>query len=164
MPYQTDQHLDPAHIVIHNQDGAETAEKHHSKRTPLGKRNRPRRSVAEAELAFKKKYGKILVIDDLPSHTAIGLCQSATSAGPNFVNPDEGYYCDMELKAIHPVCSETHSPRQNSTSCFDMEQNELGKHVQLYTFPRVGARLNQALRAHLAYFGTYHRLMFVITR
>ncbi|KAG8159251.1 hypothetical protein KVR01_010912 [Diaporthe batatas] len=123
------QHLDPAHIVIHKRNDAEAAGVYNSEQTPPRKRNKPRRSVAEAKLAFDKKYSNMLVIDDLPSHTARSLCESKSSAGPNFVNPEHGYYCDMKAKAIHPVCSGAHNPRRNNTFCFDMEQNELGKHV-----------------------------------
>lgn len=100
MPYQTDQHLDPAHIVIHKRDDAEAAEAYRSEPTPSRKRDKPRRSVAEAKLAFERKYGNILVIDDLPSHTARSLCESTTSAGPSFVNPEHGYYCKYHFSPV----------------------------------------------------------------
>ncbi|POS71966.1 hypothetical protein DHEL01_v209640 [Diaporthe helianthi] len=123
------QHWDPAHIIIHKGDASEAAEIQRSEPKASRKRTKNRRSVTEAKVAFESKYSNMLVIDDLPSHTASSLCQSATSAGPNFVNPEHGYFCDMKTKTIHPVCSGAHSPRQNSTLCFDMEQTELGKHA-----------------------------------
>lgn len=82
----------------------------------------------------------MLVIDDLPSHTAHGLCESATSAGPSFVNPEHGYFCDMQTKTIHPICQ-----GQNSTICFDMEQKQIGMCVCASALV-----LSYENRAHLA--------------
>lgn len=94
-----------------------------SETAPPRKRSKPRVSAAEAKLAFEEKYRDKLVVDDVPSHNALALCESAASAGPSFVNPEHGYFCDMQTKMIHPVCKE-----QNGTDvCFDMEQRDLGK-------------------------------------
>lgn len=85
---------------------------------------RQRRSLAAAaKLRFQQKYGNMLVIDDLDSHKAHTLCESSSSAGPNFLNPKDGFFCDMETKTVYPVCE----PQNNGTVCFDVEQNELGK-------------------------------------
>lgn len=94
-----------------------------SEPAPPLKRSRARRSAAEAKLAFEQKFRDKLVVDDVPSHNAHALCESANSAGPSFVNLEHGYFCDMQTKTIHPVCKE-----QNDKSvCFDMEQKDLGK-------------------------------------
>lgn len=94
-----------------------------SETAPLRKRSKPKRSAAEAKLAFEEKYRDKLVIDDVPSHNAHALCESAASAGPSFVNPEHGYFCDMQTKTIHPVCKE----KNGTIVCFDTEQNHLGR-------------------------------------
>lgn len=85
---------------------------------------RTRRSVAAAKLRFEQKWGDILIIDDAPAHTAHSLCQSPNSAGPSFLNEEEGYYCDMHSKTLHPVCKKE---KEQDKVCFDTEQIELGK-------------------------------------
>lgn len=89
---------------------------------------RTRRSVqAAAKLRFEQKWGDVLIIDDVPAHTAHSLCQSPNSAGPNFLNEEEGYYCDMHSKTLHPVCTKK---EEQDKVCFDTEQNELGKSLR----------------------------------
>ena len=134
MPRHLDQHWEPDKIIFHSRENGKQkpwdSVAHGVKLlepAPSRERSQPQRSVAQAELAFEQKYGNKLVIDDLSSHTAHDLCESETSAGPNFVNPEDGYFCDMQTKTIHPICK-----RQDGTAvCFDMEQNELGKLTQL---------------------------------
>lgn len=92
---------------------------------PKNVTRRTRRSVAAAKLRFEQKWGDILVVDDLSSHTAHTLCESSTSAGPSFVNVDDGYFCDMQTKTVYPVCEEEKKEQQQKV-CFDTEQNELG--------------------------------------
>lgn len=87
---------------------------------------RTRRSVAAAKLRFEQKWGDILFIDDVPDHTAHTLCQSPNSAGPNVLNEEEGYYCDMLSKTLHPVCKKEKEQEQDKV-CFDTVQRELGK-------------------------------------
>ncbi|KAL2285018.1 hypothetical protein FJTKL_08546 [Diaporthe vaccinii] len=119
------QHYDPRNIIYNDreeQPGGPPSLKL-SETAPLRKRSKPKRSAAEAKLAFEEKYRDKLVIDDVPSHNAHALCESAGSTGPSFVNPEHGYFCDMQTKTIHPVCK-----GKNGTSvCFDTEQNELGE-------------------------------------
>lgn len=40
------------------------------------------------------------------SHSAHRLCESETSHGPDFVSLSEGVFCDMQTKALWPLCSE----------------------------------------------------------
>lgn len=65
----------------------------------------------------------MLVINDLESQRAHTLCESSSSAGPNFLNPKDGFFCDMQTKTVYPVCAS----QNQTTVCFDLEQNELGK-------------------------------------
>ncbi|KKY32485.1 hypothetical protein UCDDA912_g07557 [Diaporthe ampelina] len=125
------QHHDPDSIIYHDRENdrqgpSPSAALKRSEPAPPVKRSKSRRTAAEAQLAFEQKYGNMLVVDDVPSHTAHALCESATSAGPSFVNPEHGYFCDMQTKTIHPVCK-----MQNGTAvCFEMEQEQLGKLTQ----------------------------------
>lgn len=93
-----------------------------SEHAPPRKRTKPRRSAAEAKLAFEEQWRDKVVVDDIPSHTAHALCEAAGSAGPSFVNPEDGYFCDMETKEIYPVCK----VQKGEHICFDLEQSELG--------------------------------------
>lgn len=65
----------------------------------------------------------MLVVDDLDSHDAHTLCESRSSAGPSFLNPKKGFFCDMETKKVYPVCE----AQNRGAVCFDVEQNQLGK-------------------------------------
>ncbi|KAG8165942.1 hypothetical protein KVR01_004494 [Diaporthe batatas] len=80
-------------------------------------------AAAAASLRFQRKYSNMLVINDLDEHRAHDLCGSTSSAGPNFLNPKDGFFCEMQTKTVYPVCT-----AQNHTSaCFDTEQGQLGK-------------------------------------
>lgn len=92
---------------------------------------RTRRSFAAAKLRFKQKWSDVLVVDDLPSHTAHTLCESHNSAGPSFVNVDHGFFCDMQTRTVHPVCDKE---TKQTEVCFDTEQNELGRLPNFFIF------------------------------
>lgn len=87
--------------------------------------------------SFSERFGNVLVVDDLPEHTATSLCESATSSGPDFVNPDDGVFCDMKTKTMYPLCNNTLAEGSrsgiNATSvpCFDLRSQTLSefKHV-----------------------------------
>ena len=64
---------------------------------------------------------KHLVVSSDPEHAATMLCESATSSGPDFISVSEGLFCDMEEKALWPLCSSA----DMTTSCFDMRSNTL---------------------------------------
>ncbi|KAK2608146.1 hypothetical protein N8I77_006774 [Diaporthe amygdali] len=84
---------------------------------------RTRRSVAVAKFRFEQKWSNVLVVDDLPAHSAHTLCESSSSAGPSFVNEEDGYFCDMETRTVYPVCKQ----QSHTDVCFDTEQNDLGE-------------------------------------
>lgn len=94
-----------------------------SEPAPPRKRTHPKRSATEAKFAFEQQWRDKVVVDDVSSHNARALCESDTSAGPSFVNPEDGYFCDMRTKKIHPVCKE----KDGKFVCFDVDQNDLGK-------------------------------------
>lgn len=51
----------------------------------------------------QQKSTNVLVVDDLPEHTAVALCASETSNGPDLLNPDGGF-CEMKIKTLCPLC------------------------------------------------------------
>lgn len=124
-PLHIDQRYDPTNIIY---EEPETDDHGRPVKKPKPAADpghtRPRRSVAAAaRLRFQQKYSNMLVIDDLDSHRAHALCESSSSAGPNFLNPTDGLFCDMDTKTVYPVCP----PQNQTTVCFDVEQNELGE-------------------------------------
>ncbi|KAK6006582.1 hypothetical protein QM012_006992 [Aureobasidium pullulans] len=48
---------------------------------------------------------KKLIISDIASHSAVNLCNSQTSWGPDFVSSTEGKLCDMATKTLYTLCS-----------------------------------------------------------
>lgn len=61
-----------------------------------------------------------LVVSNLTEHSAREVCQSPTSAGPDFVSLQEGLFCDMDLKILWPLCEEI-----EAQDCFDLAANIL---------------------------------------
>lgn len=45
-----------------------------------------------------------LVKSSIPTHSAIDVCESETSVGPDFVSMADGMYCDMGKKELLPLC------------------------------------------------------------
>lgn len=61
-----------------------------------------------------------LVISNITSHSARELCESQTSAGPDFVSTVEWLYCDMAEKVLWPLCSDG-----NTEACFDLDTQSI---------------------------------------
>lgn len=61
-----------------------------------------------------------LIISNITSHSAKELCESHTSAGPDFVSTIERLFCDMAEKVLWPLCSE-----DSSYACFDLDAKKL---------------------------------------
>ena len=57
-----------------------------------------------------------LILSNSKHHSAKGLCESPTSAGPDFVSLDEQLFCDMHIKKIWPLCG-----GGKTTGCFDQK-------------------------------------------
>lgn len=75
---------------------------------PTGIRKRSQKSANE------------LVVNSRPYQSAVKLCNSPTSRGSDFVSVDEGLFCDMETKTLHPLCS-----ADNRIGCFDLEADKM---------------------------------------
>ncbi|KAK5074994.1 hypothetical protein LTR64_001199 [Lithohypha guttulata] len=61
-----------------------------------------------------------LVVSNVTSHSAREVCESRTSAGPDFVGVVEGLFCDMAEKILWPLCD-----AGIYTDCFDLESKIL---------------------------------------
>jgi hypothetical protein len=46
-----------------------------------------------------------LVRSSRPDHSAVGLCESDTSVGPDLVSLHEGKFCDMSTREVLPLCT-----------------------------------------------------------
>lgn len=79
---------------------------------------------------FSQRFDNVLVIDDTSEHSAQQLCESETSAGPDFVNSGE-MFCDMKTKTAYPLCNNSNNeavyPHTNTTltQCFDLKTKML---------------------------------------
>ncbi|KAI1115297.1 hypothetical protein F5Y14DRAFT_410829 [Nemania sp. NC0429] len=62
-----------------------------------------------------------LVIGDSEQHSAEGLCGSATSFGPDFMNIQSGTFCRMSDKTVWPVCDGA----ATTDMCFNTDLNQL---------------------------------------
>lgn len=78
-------------------------------------KTKPRRHVRRND-AMKSQ----LIVGDAGGQSARFLCDSDTSVGPDFVNTNEGVFCDMGSKKVYDIC---HSRSQSS--CFDVESKML---------------------------------------
>jgi hypothetical protein len=75
-----------------------------------------------AELVANGKRPFFGILNKSPSkyHSAIELCQSSTSFGPDFVSLEEGVFCDMDAKKAWPLCSAT-----ITNNCFDNDTDKM---------------------------------------
>ncbi|KAI1957327.1 hypothetical protein LOZ58_005695 [Ophidiomyces ophidiicola] len=83
-----------------------------------------KRSVPETSKVRRPRScfeGRVIISDDV-NHSAVELCQSATSMGPDLANTKEGKFCDMCTREIHPLCSE-----KITNGCFDVDSKALRK-------------------------------------
>ncbi|KAK0616581.1 hypothetical protein B0T14DRAFT_523450 [Immersiella caudata] len=74
-----------------------------------------------AKSSYRPWYRDQLVVDYNPARSAKRLCNSDTSAGPDFANHAEGLFCSMEDKTIYPFCDGV----ETTTECFDTERQEV---------------------------------------
>ncbi|KAK4097120.1 hypothetical protein N658DRAFT_510637 [Parathielavia hyrcaniae] len=72
-----------------------------------------RKKLSGARPAFNETR---LVRSSRPEHSAVTLCESDSSAGPDLVSLHEGKFCDMKTREILPLCD---GPGVASGDCFD---------------------------------------------
>ena len=84
-------------------------------RQAVGRSANPASLIAE----IKKRqlvHADRLIISRFSQHSAIELCESLYSLGPDMVSVQEGMFCDMSEKRLWPVCASS-----DASYCFDME-------------------------------------------
>lgn len=77
-------------------------------------------TTGKALIAFLKT----LVTSNSKSYSAIGLCNTAASRGPDFVSHHENTYCDMTNKKAYLLCSKIGNSILAEV-CFDLESKIL---------------------------------------
>ncbi|RMZ84980.1 hypothetical protein DV738_g188, partial [Chaetothyriales sp. CBS 135597] len=82
-----------------------------NKRVELHRRDRMIAALKKRQIIHADR----LVISNIAQHSAIELCNSISSLGPDFVSIPEGMFCDMSEKRLWPVCADSSSPY-----CFDI--------------------------------------------
>ncbi|KAI5864852.1 hypothetical protein GGS23DRAFT_466452 [Durotheca rogersii] len=63
-----------------------------------------------------------LVLDNSATHPARALCESETSAGPDFLNVEDGTFCRMSDKTLWAICG---TPGADAANCFDKDAMRL---------------------------------------
>ena len=80
-----------------------------------------RRKLTDDEVIQQIKKRQVvhadrLIVSKFPQHSAVELCESPYSLGPDMVSWTEGMFCDMSEKQLWPVCADA-----AATYCFDMD-------------------------------------------
>jgi hypothetical protein len=79
------------------------------------------RNQAPPKKPYRPWYRDQLVVDYNPARSVKRLCNSDTSAGPDFANYAQGLFCSMEDKVIYPFCDGVGT----ITQCFDTGAQEV---------------------------------------
>jgi hypothetical protein len=64
------------------------------------------------------KFEGVLVKSHDVTQSAVEVCQSTGSVGPDFFSEHEQMFCDMTTRELYPACNAT-----VQTECFDPIQN-----------------------------------------
>jgi len=65
-----------------------------------------------------------LVVSDFSDHSAATLCKHDKSRGPDFVSMAENLFCDMEARALYPLCS---ASKKSECFALDKDQKKISK-------------------------------------
>lgn len=108
--------------------------------------NNSQRSRIQKRGTLVRRYSNVVIHDKLPKHTARELCEDRGASGPNFVNPDEGLFCEITTRTLYPVCNnddDTTSTIPKRTvavgnirgdlGCYDLQNSQLGELPYNYT-------------------------------
>jgi hypothetical protein len=84
-------------------------------------RRKMRRQEKEEDAIARVKKRQVihadrLIVSNIPQHSAVELCDSPYSLGPDMVAMAEGMFCDMSEKQLWPVCADS-----TASYCFDMD-------------------------------------------
>lgn len=84
---------------------------------PSKRSARSKRSSSISISGIQPLHDRLVVSNvTCPTHSARLLCESQTSAGPDFVSLPEGLFCDMGDKILWPLCEYA-----GQDSCFDLD-------------------------------------------
>ena len=72
--------------------------------------------------AMEKFAGHLITSNDTMT-SAVELCESKTSLGPDHVSFQEQKFCDMQVKQVWPLCQ----GNSNGVTCFDTKTNSMRK-------------------------------------
>lgn len=67
----------------------------------------------------------VTIAHQLAGLSAIALCGSALSMGPDYVNIPEGKFCRMSDKTLWPTCDHRSKKVGPTDDCFDVESRQL---------------------------------------
>ncbi|PKS08638.1 hypothetical protein jhhlp_005025 [Lomentospora prolificans] len=82
-----------------------------------------RRGTSSGPSARRKRSQRMserLIVTPHAKHSAVELCNSETSWGPDEVSLTERMFCDMETKSLYPLCK-----NGIEENCFDLEKKFL---------------------------------------
>ncbi|KAK5941092.1 hypothetical protein PMZ80_006369 [Knufia obscura] len=91
-------------------------------RRRLQRRDKRRQKVDNKQdfvAALKKRqevHADRLVVSKIKQHSAIEVCNSQSSLGPDFLSMSEMMFCDMSEKTLWPVCVD-----ETASYCFNMD-------------------------------------------
>lgn len=89
----------------------------------LTRKNRPGKN--EVIIAPLRKYG-----------SAVQLCESWNSVGPDYANVEEGLFCEIETKTLYPICGSIAGGDDGKSMCFDVERKSLAHGKTAALVPR----------------------------
>ncbi|KAH7364526.1 hypothetical protein BKA65DRAFT_140110 [Rhexocercosporidium sp. MPI-PUGE-AT-0058] len=103
----------------------------------------PTKDYRSLDRSLKEKRGKPfmdgrLITSSYEGHSALNLCNSESSLGPDFVALSEGFYCDMDNKQAYPLC--VVGSGDDRDACFNTTTNTIrspqGLHNRGQLIPR----------------------------
>lgn len=99
---------------------------------PATKKREYRPKRPEGTKNLRRSFEGQLVVSTQHSHNATEVCDSDTSAGPDFVSTEEGVFCSMSQKKTFPICGHDSDSNKDdidankdTSVCFDLATNAL---------------------------------------
>jgi hypothetical protein len=85
---------------------------------PLSSSSKPKYRRASSDHPLQRQFEGVLVKSQDVTQSAVEVCQSAGSVGPDFYSEHEHMFCDMKTRVLYPECNAT-----LQIECFDPVQN-----------------------------------------
>ncbi|KAM0323850.1 hypothetical protein ACHAQA_008428 [Verticillium albo-atrum] len=93
--------------------------------TPASPSHKKDEDLTKKQIHRRSLPLKQLVVDSLTGNSAIYLCSSPSSRGPDFANTKEQLFCDMSDKTVHPFCNTSDKNFAAEAPCFDLDSQQL---------------------------------------